>query len=342
MEEVKSFKIFFGDSTRRISLPSDYDEFVSKLIAIYSKKQPIKLSLSYKDEDGDNIVISSRVEWDEMLRLNANESTIKLYINILEGEITTPEIVNAYSESNDGVRTTEVIDNDSSSKVVNCLQCLFKDGKIIPFHLPHYLRDVIDCSNTNNDSVDIDINVDKLIDVLHDESSRLIENKEVSEAQKIVSALRILCPDDYDVLFKLACVESLLGNFDASLDAITTLFESGWNIQDIKSNPALEKTRNTVRFRELIGKYDTEKVQQDKSPVKEPEPEPEPEPEQEPEGDSEEVSPLEQVELSIIKWGDAIDHIRSMGFSMPSETIANLLDVYNGDINAVISELFEQ
>jgi len=84
-----TFKIVFSeDNIRRIkflSLPS-FDEFNAKLTETYPTFTDKKFVLKYLDSDNDKIVVTSQIEWEELVAQLGSENVLKVYIEYVSEE----------------------------------------------------------------------------------------------------------------------------------------------------------------------------------------------------------------------------------------------------------------
>ncbi|CAI2174546.1 19551_t:CDS:1 [Funneliformis geosporum] len=80
---MTSFKVSYQSTVRRFSIPDTvtWSDLESKLRLLFSLPSTLKFSLSYKDEDGDIITLSTNLELQEFLSSQSPQSTLKFSLN---------------------------------------------------------------------------------------------------------------------------------------------------------------------------------------------------------------------------------------------------------------------
>jgi hypothetical protein len=178
---MSCFKIYFGNDIRRIYYSLSFEEFVNELYLIYPTYYP-NLEIKYYDSDGDKIVVSSQLEWEEMLELN-REQVIKIYIE--EKNSRT-----GFKEGSDArVIDFPLLFDRLREKAMNCLETFDKDiiqkGK-------QFLLSIVNDKNVP-DLLNREIDEFKKIVEIVDESISSLNEDSIKISE--ISSLN-LCPDN--------------------------------------------------------------------------------------------------------------------------------------------------
>jgi len=348
---MTSFKIFFSENNiRRIrvsEIPS-YEEFTNLIQDLYPKFH-VELCVKYIDSDGDKISLDSQIEWEEMLMEFGGQSCIKLLVEEGDGgyfkDGPNPEVLKFYYDKT----TKEAVDVATEwmatlqEKVPEFLSSLFKDGKIIPTHIPSFLKEAMTMKYVENNIVDLDINIHMLFDSLHAKAVQLLNSvnpKDIEQGRDYLIATLTLIPDNCVALYNLACAESLLGNAKAALANLEKAIDYGFrNLSHMLQDADFTYIRETETFQILVAKLeslmDYESQQNCDNETPEPTVIPEPIveliiPEPEPQVDlSASILPLQE------NYGEELTLLSEMGFSADKDVLLLLLDQFNGSINDV-------
>lgn len=287
-----------------------YEEFVTFMVKLYSPVYHPELRLQYVDSEGDNIDVTSQLEWEEMFKELSDEKIFK--IKVVEGsgkyfkDGPEPVVAYAYDEP---LKKPIHPDNvgELRSRVPKCLQELFLEKKILPHNLPSFLEGVVKISYLPNNVVDIDVDVSKLSSVLFKKGLEYLDQKEYEKGRALFQALLYLTPEDSLCNYNLACAESLLGNREVAVTILRHAVELGYdNLSHMLGDTDLDNIKNMKEFFEIVtelkvGEKTSEMIfklpvkelepvkepvkeqKEEPEPVKEPEPVNEPEPKKEPE-----------------------------------------------------------
>jgi len=349
---MASFKIYFSeDNIRRIrvaDIPS-YEEFIALLQDLYPKFHP-ELSIKYVDADGDKISLDTQLEWEEMLMELSGQSSIKLLVEEGDGKYfkdgPEPEVIKFYADKT----TKEAIDVANEwiaslqEKVPECLSSLFKSGKIIPSHIPSFLKEAMSMRYLENNTVDLDIDIHKLFDTLHARAVQLLDSvdtKDLEQGRDYLLATLTLIPNHFIALYNLACAESLLGNANAALAHLEQSIDNGYrNLSHMLQDADFQNIRESEAFQILAARlaslmdYESKQTTETPEPIVIPEPvaiiEPIIIPEvQKPVDLSASILPLRD------NYGEELELLSEMGFTADPDVLLLLLDQYNGSVDDV-------
>jgi tetratricopeptide (TPR) repeat protein len=221
--------------------------------------------IKYTDLEGDKIVVSTQIEWEEMLQELSEEKIIKIIVE--EGsqryfkDGPNPEPQYFYSDviSKIPEEMNNILEKFQSA-VPKCLETLFRDGKIIPSNIPTFLQEAVKPKYVNEDVVDLDIDIYKLFDLLHRKSLECLESVDKNLIQKgkeyILSMLQLV-PNHTIALYNLACAESLLENVPEAIRALESAIENGYsNLTHMLNDKDLDNIKNTEAFVNLVKKLE--------------------------------------------------------------------------------------
>jgi len=353
---MTSFKIFIGEEIRRFRLDNlIYELFVEKLTQTIPNYHP-EMRITYEDIDKDKIVISSELEWKEMLthfREALKEEVIKLHITdtknkqyFKDGGI---ESARMYKEK-DEIEIPASFAEKYSAMYTSAISRLFPGNVILPYNIPSYLEEVLDVKCIQEGVADVDIKISDLFGHLNKTALKFMDSVEeysLCKAKLILESLLILQPENPNVYYNLACVESLRKNAQASFDYLQEAFKAGYdNIQHLCSDPDLTFLRSNeqpwLSFLKSV-KHEEVKVEvkieepkikvEAKVEVKVEEPKIKVEAKVEPI-----VVPKEQPVVEQ-KWGKEMQTLSEMGFDLTKSTVISILDHHKGDIDGTLSDL---
>jgi len=240
-------------------MPS-YEEFVNLLQSQYPNYHP-ELVLKYVDKEGDKIAVTTQIEWEEMIDELKGEKVIKLYIT--EGQNPNgyfkdgpvPEALHVYTDSKEPIDNSNLIE-EFKIAVPKCLESLFRDNKIIPSHIPSFLKDAIQLKYHGPQNVDMDIDVYKLYDLLFDKSLECLkcsDKESIMKGRDYLIAMARLQPENYLTLYNLACAESLLNNIPEAVKILEQAISAGFtNLEHLKEDKDLDNIRNTEGYKNLV------------------------------------------------------------------------------------------
>jgi len=372
---MTTFKLFFGDEDiRRVTLAvPDWDSFNRELVTLYPQQFHPELRVTYKDEEGDLITISTEKEWQLMLE-TSQESVKKLYI--AEGKHAgkyfkdgpPAAAVGAYTEEQGEkkpVEEEEVI-KKLEFAVPRCLERLLPGGKLTPYNLPSWLQGCVEVKRVPgvDPTVDLDVNVGSLFDSLHKQALELIrpdaEPQLLRRAKEFLQSMIDLAPQNPLPHYNLACAEALLGEVTESIASLKTAIEVGYsNLSHMIQDTDLNILHNLPEFQDLVEML-RQKVQPKKEEEKkeeEPKAEEVPEVKEEKQAEPEvtivkeepvpEVKEVKEEEKKEEKkeeqkppsrWATQLEALAAMGFEN-AEVNEALLKEYKGDIVKVVNSL---
>jgi hypothetical protein len=366
-----SFKFFIGENNiRRISVESDapsFSEVTALLQDLYADKYHPELYLKWKDEDGDLITVSSSLEWDHMMQ-SMKERPIKLYVAegnapyFKDGPPADPRFF--YTENKEEAKAEPELLERLQSSVPEFLQKLFKGERILPNHLPLWLQEAIEVKRLPGlNEVDLDVDIPKLFEAMHQRALELLNDAKnvpcIVQARQLLKEMLQLVPKHAITLYNLSCAESLLGNVKEGLETLKSAIAAGYsNFEHMMRDEDLTNVRATPEFKDLVDslqpKEEPKAEEQPKEQPKEEQPKEQPKeekPKEVPavpntiEDDWTQVEKPAEPVLSVgeLKWKDAIELLRGMGFGNEEEYFGPrcvaLLEKHNGDVYAVITEL---
>jgi len=379
---MTTFKLFFTKTNdiRRITKPiTTYEEFTTLLQTLYPQFH-CELLIKYTDKEGDRIAVTSQLEWDEMMDELHDEKVIKLYIEdglnpdsyFKDGP--EPETIQFYSDS----ISKDPIESDNLDgfkfTVPKCLESLFRDQKIIPSHIPSFIKEAIQMKYNSINEVDLDIDIPLLFDCLHKKAMECLgsfDREVIQKGKDYLIAMVQLKPDNYIALYNLACAESLLNNVPEAIHALEMAVRNGYlDLQHMLEDTDLENIRDSEGFVKLISlitdvkssfvpKEDCEcdidcsnvplsdepvvleydslvdfDINDDKF-VEEPV--------------KEEVEVQKSLNNNLtesfvdlrMKWGEQVANIKSLGFMVDDEVLSLLLEQTSGNVEDVVNILLQ-
>jgi hypothetical protein len=270
---MASFKIIFSaDNIRRFRTESvpDFEKFVRLLSTQYPLYFHPELRIQYVDTENDKIDITSELEWREMFEELKNEKIIKIYI--VDGPVRGgyfkdgppseslyfyEKPVNNQTPTGRDDKPHPIADEmaELRSRVPRCLQELFPQKHILPYHLPAYLQKIIKVTKVANhpqNEVEIDIDVTQLHDVIHRQAMTCLDLKDYTQGRDLFRALCVLEPAGVNCHYNLACAEALLGNIPDALTALRKAVDLGWSdLRHTLNDEDLVALRNTEEFDQI-------------------------------------------------------------------------------------------
>jgi len=139
--------------------------------------------------------------------------------------------------------------------VPRCLGTFFPDGKILPHHLPEFLKEAVKVkliANSEND-VDLDVNIPLLRQILFRRGLTMLDSHKYEEGRAAFSALVELSPHDPLAHYNLACAETLLGNHEAAVSVLSRSVECGYrNLAHLLADPDLDSLRTHAGYLKVV------------------------------------------------------------------------------------------
>eukprot|EP01129_Flabellula_baltica_P005634 TRINITY_DN204_c0_g1_i1.p1 TRINITY_DN204_c0_g1~~TRINITY_DN204_c0_g1_i1.p1 ORF type:complete len:379 (+),score=123.95 TRINITY_DN204_c0_g1_i1:51-1187(+) len=358
-KQMTSFKIYFSEENiRRIRLPEvpSYEKFMNLLQESYPANFHIELSVKYIDEDGDKISVDSQMEWEEMIDAHTGESHIKLYVEEGEGAYFKDgphaEPLKFYVDemTKEAINTADEVLAELQKNVSEVLESVYRDGRIIPDHIPEFLKDALTPKYLEKNVVDLDVNIPLLFDSFHSKALQLLDSVDASDLEKakdyFLASLQLF-PEHMIALYNLACTESLLGNVQGAVENLEKAVNAGYrDLSHMLQDADLDNIKNTEAFQIITAKISSllepeQEVVAEETVVPEPSVEtvvPEPEletPVPEPEIDlSASILPLQE------NYGSELNLLKEMGFSADTDVLLLLLEQYKGHVEQVADFLF--
>jgi len=225
---------------------------------------------------------------------------------------------------------------------------LFPDNKILPFHIPQYLQNVISVKSNGVADAEVDINTDGAFTAINQKALDLLESKDendLKQSKLLLESLQLLEPNNPYVYYNLACVESLLNNAMASFDQLQVAFNKGYSdVQHMLQDQDLSFLQeaqeqyssiadwfSTIQQKTNTGPIKFEEVVKIEEPVK-----------------TEVVKIEEPVKTEVvsleassepIRWTEEVNLLKNMGFQLDSSVFVNILDHHRGNVVAAIQDL---
>jgi len=139
--------------------------------------------------------------------------------------------------------------------VPRCLGIFFPDGKILPHHLPEFLKEAVQVKlipNSEND-VDLDVNIPLLRQILFRRGLTMLDSHNYEEGRAAFSALVELSAHDPLAHYNLACAEALLGNHEAAVSMLSRSVECGYrNLAHLLADPDLDSLRTNGGYLKVV------------------------------------------------------------------------------------------
>jgi len=148
-----------------------------------------------------------------------------------------------------------------SSSVSKCLEQFFPNGRILPFNIPSFLNKIITVkyiSGKGDAVVDIDVDIGKLGDAIHNRGMRLLDEKQYKDSSSTFRAQGILQPQNPIPFYNVACVESLQGNLDEAILNLNTSIDKGYrNLAHMLNDEDLAGIRHTDQWNAVCSRLKT-------------------------------------------------------------------------------------
>jgi hypothetical protein len=250
------------------------------------------------------------------------------------------------------------------SNVPQCLETLFRDGKIIPSNIPSFLSDAVKMKYVGEQVVDLDVDIYKLFDLLHKQSLQYLDSLDKNVIQKgrdcLISMLQ-LAPENTIALYNMACAESLLENIPDALHYLERAIDCGYrNLENMLKDKDLEKIRESESFQNLVRKLElliTPDLSATNIDINVP-------PQEDDVKDVSFVPPViiehdaidETDDVKIddvnhnltdsyldirVKWDQQLKTLKDMGFLCDDEVLSLILDQVNGDLEEAMKVLLQ-
>lgn len=374
---MASFKIYFSNENIRRFRTTDrpsFEEFVNTLCKHYPANFHPELRVQYIDAEGDRIDVTTELEWKEMFDQLSDPNNIKIYIS--EGANPKyfkdgPPPQQLYFHN--PLENTKVeLDNAQvlSNSVSKCLEQFFPNGRILPFNIPSFLNNIVTIkyiSGKNDTVVDIDVDIPRLGNAIHDKAMRHLEEKNFKEASSTFRAQCILQPTNSVPFYNVACSESLMGNTDEALVYLNKAIDLGYrNLDHMLQDSDFNNISHTEGFRVACSRlkdllYTPEQREEPKAKPMEVAPEPippkatqpiEPEPVVEPEVKTtewKEPEPVGTVEpetqivpppFVLTPWAAELEVLHDIGY-FNDEIIVPILEKNSGNVQQTVLELLD-
>jgi len=271
----------------------------------------------------------------------------------------------------------ESIEKSRQDSILLAVSRLFPDNKILPYHIPTFLQNVLSVKTTGDAEAEVDIKVGDLFRAINSAALDLLDSTEqyaLNKAKILFESLQILEPTNPGVYYNLACVESLSKNVKASIEFLRTAFQHGYNnvehmCEDLdlvylktvmQSQDKWEEFVQSMKSMLHIKKDDSNPVVVPKEQHNEvPQPPQKSEVQRvEEKATSEPIKPEEPAKVeepqqpqlpevqqplqvkSQHKYAEQIEKIKEMGFQLAESTIEIILEHHNGKLENALAELY--
>jgi len=307
----------------------------------------------YEDGDKDRILFSTETEFTCMLEhlISIKQDPIKIWVvdsNVPYFKDGTVQFQGGYNRLPDDSNVDVDVDPTFLERVTLAVSRLFPDNKILPFHIPQYLQNVISVKSNGVADAEVDINTDGAFTAINQKALDLLESKDendLKQSKLLLESLQLLEPNNPYVYYNLACVESLLNNAMASFDQLQVAFNKGYSdVQHMLQDQDLSFLQeaqeqyssiadwfSTIQQKTNTGPIKFEEVVKIEEPVK-----------------TEVVKIEEPVKTEVvsleassepIRWTEEVNLLKNMGFQLDSSVFVNILDHHRGNVVAAIQDL---
>jgi len=318
----------------------------------------------YEDSDKDKIVFSCEQEFQEMLAhlqqvQNGKLELVKIWIDVASSQPFkdgTVELAYACVKAKDQVVEKLAEYTPSHSKIQSAIERLFPENKILPYHIPAYLQEVLKINTLANREVDLDIDVQGVARAINTEALNLMNSPHPSDLAKskfLLQSLAMIQEDDPIVHYNLACADSLMKDVKSSLEQLQLACEKGYNnFKHLIEDPDLAFLRMHEQYQQFITKVmpsspvvnNTNEVKVEQKSVEDPvkvEPVAESaKPEHVVENSLQfELEKEPVVESKPERWGDEIQVLKGMGFQLQDSVFVDVLDHHKGSLESAVQDL---
>jgi len=257
----------------------------------------------------------------------------------------------------------------SHARIQAAVERLFPEQKILPYHIPAYLQEVLKINTVANEVVDLDINVTGVAQAINNEALSLMNSphpNDLAKSKFLLESLAMIREDDPVVHYNLACADSLLKDVQSSLAQLKLACEKGYNnFKHLVEDPDLAYLRMHEQYQQFIAhvmpvvsntnaaSHTTTEVKVEPAPVVV---------EEKLAASSEslassETMPLltstshvmenslqfefekEKVEAKPERWGDEIEVLKGMGFQLQDSVFVDVLDHHRGNLERAVQDL---
>lgn len=260
-----SLKIFYGEEVRRIPFPAPkptWQQFQMLLRTLFSNNYHPEIRISYQDEEGDQITMSSEIEWNSAYDFLSTQSLPKITLKVPEypfSEGPPPQPLYFYVHNADQqpcqtipVNSTKELEHISKN-LSACLEKLLPEGKLLPNNLPDWFRPAVKVRRSQNPSeVDLDLDIDKLANILHSRAISELDIHNTDSARNSLQALYCISPKNPITLYNMACCEALANQKALALEFLGQAISNGYTkLEHMMTDSDLEAIRETPEFKKL-------------------------------------------------------------------------------------------
>jgi len=292
-----------------------WNQFLTLLQSFYQESKYI-FAVKWIDEDGDEITMSSQEEWSEAIS-STKISPLKLYVTKKTSDRVSsndksqeklPALVPEYFYSTKQESVSAEQKSHLQKVIPEIVSELMVNGV-----LPSWADDAIQTLPSSNLDTLFDVDIINLSHVLHKRAWALL-NDSKTEDEEAVRLLRFciaLTPEDSVAHYNLACAFSRLNRTEEALTSLQNSLRVSDkpDFETIKNDEDLHNLRATEEFKKEFPQFFPPPF-----PVEDKKPEPVP-----------------------CQFQDGFEKLHELGF-MDDHVNGVLLEVYNGDVAAILQE----
>jgi hypothetical protein len=246
---MSHFKIFFSQNNiRRFNLTQfpSYSSFISLLKEIYPSQLISHFTIKYTDTDGDQITITSQIEWEEMER-ELGSGPYKL---IIQSDTTTLQEKIVQDETVQE-KEPKIAQNEQSSGITKscwltrigfCLKKFFNDSK------SDCSESLTKCKNKG------------LAWIYHHWAVHCLQSLDenvIKEGKLNLLKIIEMFPDDNVALFNLACADSILENRGDALKYLEEAIGAGFcDLDHLLNDKDLDNVKGMDGFNLIVRKLE--------------------------------------------------------------------------------------
>jgi len=214
------------------------------------------------DEEGDAISMSSENEWSTAYDFLATQALPKINLSIPEfpfSEGPPPVPLFFYAQNQQQTQSSPITTIPINSSIDSTLRSLSQDlpshlvrilgHKLLPYNLPEWIRPAIQLRKNSQNEVDVDINLEMLYKILHQNALSELNNQRIDSAKSLLLAQLCIDPKNQVTLYNMACAEALAGKTKEALEYLNQAVKNGYNrLEHMLSDPDLESISETPEF----------------------------------------------------------------------------------------------
>jgi len=236
-----------------------FNLFLAQLYKDYDMDPDREISITYKDSDGDTILIKSQLEWEELLTQHPGDAPV-VKLAIKQGEKVLREVL---MEDVKEVKTNKKESAGATQPgapylpfgLQSDLSGLLPGAGGMMSSLLSLAGGVIDTSYLDKDKLNEfwNNNVKSPALVAQEKIQKALEKNKLQKAEELLNSISPTLPNNPDLFYLRACLESLRNNIDLSLSALEKALSLGYSqFSQVFSDPRLENIRKSNKFSQLV------------------------------------------------------------------------------------------